>query len=155
MDERRRGPAGIRSDGGCHVSFGCGQHYSPSSSSSSLTISLVGAIIGGRGGVGVAYLSLLSYLLSATEIVDVAFYYFASSSLHVCLLVREKMCWWLALARKKMWRWIASFGESYHGDVLQFAGEAPIIGLFGGKMMMCWHVLQLLKEYFQHNAQSE
>ena len=28
---------------------------------------------------------------------------------------------WLALARKKMRRWIASFGESYHGDVLQFA----------------------------------
>ena len=33
------------------------------------------------------------------------------------------MCWWLALARKKMWRWIASFGESYHGDVLQFAKQ--------------------------------
>ena len=27
------------------------------------------------------------------------------------------MCWWLALVRKKMWRWIASFGKSYHGDV--------------------------------------
>ena len=37
--------------------------------------------------------------------------------------MREKMCWWLALARKKMWRWIASFGESYHGDVLQFAKQ--------------------------------
>jgi hypothetical protein len=60
---------------------------------------------------------------SATEIVDVAFYYFASSSLHVCLLVREKMCWWLALARKKMWQWIASFGKSYHGDVLQFGKQ--------------------------------
>jgi hypothetical protein len=59
----------------------------------------------------------------ATKIVDVAFYYFVSSSLHVCLLVREKMCWWLALARKKMWRWIASFGESYQGDVLQFAKQ--------------------------------
>ena len=57
-------------------------------------------------------------LTSATKIADMAFYYFASSSLHVCLLVREKMCWWLALARKKMWQWIASFGESYHGDVL-------------------------------------
>ena len=54
---------------------------------------------------------------------DVAFYYFASSSLYVCLLVREKMCWWLALARKKMWRWIASLGESYHDDVLQFAKQ--------------------------------
>ena len=62
-------------------------------------------------------------LTSATKIADMAFYYFASSSLHVCLLVREKMCWWLALARKKMWRWIASFGESYHGDVLQFAKQ--------------------------------
>ena len=60
---------------------------------------------------------------SATEIVDVAFYYFASSSLHVCLLVREKMWWWLALARKKMWLWIASFGESYNGDVLQLAEQ--------------------------------
>jgi hypothetical protein len=55
-------------------------------------------------------------LTSATEMDNVAFYYFASSSLHVCLLVRKKMCWWLALARKKMWRWIASFGESYHDD---------------------------------------
>ncbi len=54
---------------------------------------------------------------------DVAIYYFASSSLYVCLLVREKMCWWLALARKKMWRWIASLGESYHNDVLQFAKQ--------------------------------
>jgi hypothetical protein len=60
---------------------------------------------------------------SATKIVDASFYYFASSSLHVCLLVREKMCWWLALARKKMWRWITSFGDSYHGDVLQFAKQ--------------------------------
>jgi hypothetical protein len=61
---------------------------------------------------------------SATEIGDVAFYYFASSSLHVCLLVREKMlCWWLALARKKMWWWLASFGKSYNGDVLQLAEQ--------------------------------
>jgi hypothetical protein len=72
----------------------------------------------------------------AIEIVDVAFYYFASSSLHVCLLVREKMCWWLALTRKKMWRWIASFGESYHGDVLQFAKQ-----LFSGRLL-------LLTEFF-------
>jgi hypothetical protein len=35
-------------------------------------------------------------------------------------LVREKMWWWLALARKKMWRRIASFGKSYLGDVLQY-----------------------------------
>jgi len=39
-------------------------------------------------------------LTSATGIADVAFYYFASSSLHMCLLVGEKMCWWLALSRK-------------------------------------------------------
>jgi hypothetical protein len=37
--------------------------------------------------------------------------------------VREKMCWWLALAKKKMWLWIASFGESYNGDVLQHAKQ--------------------------------
>ena len=37
--------------------------------------------------------------------------------------MREKMLRWLALARKKMRRWIASFGESYHGDVLQFAKQ--------------------------------
>ena len=55
---------------------------------------------------------------SATKIIHVAFYYFASSSLHVYSLVREKMLWWLALTRKKMWRWIASFGESYHGDMV-------------------------------------
>jgi hypothetical protein len=70
-----------------------------------------------------AALGVATLQSSATEIVDVAFYYFASSSLHVCLLVREKMCWWLTLARKKMWRWIASFGESYHGDMLQFAKQ--------------------------------
>jgi hypothetical protein len=33
------------------------------------------------------------------------------------------MWWWLALARKQMWRWIASFGESYNGDVLQYAKQ--------------------------------
>ena len=58
---------------------------------------------------------------SATKIVDVAFYYFASSSLHVYSLVREMMLGWLAFAKKHMWWWIASIGESYHGDVLQFA----------------------------------
>jgi hypothetical protein len=52
-----------------------------------------------------------------------AFYNFASSSLHVYLLMREKMLWWLALARKKMWRWITSFGESHQDDVLQFAKQ--------------------------------
>jgi len=48
-------------------------------------------------------------------------YYFTASSLHMHSLVSEKMWWWLALARKKMWLWIASFGESYNGDVLQLA----------------------------------
>jgi hypothetical protein len=33
------------------------------------------------------------------------------------------MCWWLALAKKKMWLWIASFGESYNGDVLQYTKQ--------------------------------
>ncbi len=33
------------------------------------------------------------------------------------------MCWWLALAKKKMWLWIASFGKSYNGDVLQNAKQ--------------------------------
>jgi hypothetical protein len=68
-------------------------------------------------------------LTSATEIADVAFYYFASSLLHVCLLVREKMCWWLALARKKMWLWITSFGDSYHGDAsCQNMASGPAFG---------------------------
>ncbi len=62
-------------------------------------------------------------LTSTTKIADVAFYYFASSSLHVCLLMREKMCWWLTLARKKMWMWIPSFGDSHHGDTLQYAKQ--------------------------------
>jgi len=53
----------------------------------------------------------------ATKIVNVAFYYFASSSLHMHSFLREKMWWWLALARKKMWLCIASFGESYNGDM--------------------------------------
>jgi hypothetical protein len=68
-----------------------------------------------------AALGVATLQSSATKIVDVAFYYFASSLLHVYLLVREKMLWWLALAKKKMWRWIASFGESYHDDTLQLA----------------------------------
>jgi len=56
-------------------------------------------------------------------------YYFASSTLHVHLLVKEKMWWWLALARKKMWLWIASFGKSYNGDVLQLAQQIFSFGL--------------------------
>jgi hypothetical protein len=74
-----------------------------------------------------AALGVATLRSSATEIIDVAFYYFASSSLHVYSLVREKMLWWLALARKKMWRWIASFGESDNNDMLQdcFAAAIP------------------------------
>jgi len=33
------------------------------------------------------------------------------------------MWWWLALVKTKMCWWIASFGKSYHGDVLQYAKE--------------------------------
>jgi hypothetical protein len=33
------------------------------------------------------------------------------------------MCWWLALAKKKMWLWIASFGNPYNGDVLHIAKQ--------------------------------
>jgi len=42
---------------------------------------------------------------------------------HVHLFVRGMMWWWLALARKKMWCWISSFGYSYQGDVLHFAKQ--------------------------------
>jgi hypothetical protein len=38
-------------------------------------------------------------------------------------LVRKKMWWWLALARNKMLLWLASFGESYNGDVLQYTKQ--------------------------------
>jgi hypothetical protein len=48
-------------------------------------------------------------------------YYLITSSFHVHLLVREKMWWWFALARKKLCWWLASFGKSYHSDVLQHA----------------------------------
>jgi hypothetical protein len=101
---------------------------SPSASSARQLIGLIGFVIAAkaisRRLKQAAALGVATLQLRATEIVDVAFYYFApSSSLHVCLLVREKMCWWLALARKKMWRWIASFGESYNDDVLQLAKQ--------------------------------
>jgi hypothetical protein len=61
---------------------------------------------------------------STTEIANTAStYYFTALSFHMHSLVREMMWWWLALARKKMWWWIPSFGESYHGDVLQYAKQ--------------------------------
>ncbi len=37
------------------------------------------------------------------------------------------MCWWLTRARKKMWWWIASFGYSYHDNVLQYCLAAAIL----------------------------
>jgi len=64
-----------------------------------------------------AALGVATLQSSATKIIDMAFYYFASSLLHVYSLLRETMLWWLALARKKMWRWIASFGKSYNDDM--------------------------------------
>jgi hypothetical protein len=33
------------------------------------------------------------------------------------------MCWWLALTKKNMWLWIASFGDPYNGDVLQYTKQ--------------------------------
>ncbi len=63
-------------------------------------------------------------LRSVTKITKVTItYYCAASLLHVYLLMREKMWWWLALGRKKMWWRIATFGKSYHGDVLQYAKQ--------------------------------
>jgi hypothetical protein len=61
--------------------------------------------------------------ISASEIVNAATAYYAASLLHVHMFVREKMCWWLALAKKKMWLWIASFGDPYNGDVLQYTKQ--------------------------------
>jgi hypothetical protein len=59
--------------------------------------------------------------ISTTKITNTAAsYYHTVSLLHVCSFVREKMCWWLALAKKKMWLWIASFGNSYNDEVLQY-----------------------------------
>jgi hypothetical protein len=57
---------------------------------------------------------------SATKIINAAIYYYCAVSL---IHVHSTMCWWLALARKKLWWWIASFGKSYNGDVLQYAKQ--------------------------------
>jgi len=51
-------------------------------------------------------------------------YYLIASS----FLVRETMWWWLALARKQLCWWLASFGKSYHGDVLQYAKQYFLSG---------------------------
>jgi hypothetical protein len=63
-------------------------------------------------------------LTSANGIASMATFYFCTtSSLHLSINVREKMWWWLADEKKKIWWCIASFGDSYHDDVLQFAKE--------------------------------
>jgi hypothetical protein len=62
--------------------------------------------------------------ISASKIVNATTVNYATSLLHVGLFVREKMmCWWLELSKKKMWCWIASFGKSYLGDVLQYSNQ--------------------------------
>ena len=62
--------------------------------------------------------------LSTTEIANVAStYYLITSSFHIHSLVREMIWWWLVLSRKNLCWWLASFGESYHGDVLQYTKQ--------------------------------
>ena len=69
-----------------------------------------------------AALGVATVQLSATKIANAAStYYLIASLFHVHSLVRETMWWWLALAKKKVWRRIASFGD--HGDVLQFGKQ--------------------------------
>jgi len=102
---------------------------SSSASSAHRLISLVGFVIAAKTKITrrpkqAAALGVATVRSSTTEIANAAsiYYFFTASSLHVHSFVREKMmCWWLALARKNMWLWIASLGESYHGDVLQYA----------------------------------
>jgi hypothetical protein len=61
--------------------------------------------------------------LSATKITNAAIYYYcAATLLHAYSFVRE-MCWWLALAKKKMWLWIASSDDPYNGEVLQYTKQ--------------------------------
>jgi len=43
----------------------------------------------------------IAFYYFASSLLHICFYYFASSLLHICFLVREKMLWWLALARKR------------------------------------------------------
>jgi hypothetical protein len=50
-------------------------------------------------------------------------YYFTILSFQVHSIMREKTWWWLALAKKKMWLWIGSFGNPYDGDMLQLAKQ--------------------------------
>ena len=64
----------------------------------------------------------------ASKIVNSTTAYYAASLLHVCTFVLEKMCWRLVLAMKKIWLWVASFGESYNGDMLHFAKQLLLSG---------------------------
>jgi hypothetical protein len=67
-------------------------------------------------------------LTSATKIASEAILYYSdASSHHVYSLMREKMWWWLALARKKMLRWIASYGYSNHNDVFKYCLATAIL----------------------------
>jgi hypothetical protein len=68
-------------------------------------------------GVGTEY----SRATKIAHMVSTSIYYSTASLLHVCSFAREKMCWWLALAKKNMSWWIPSFGDSYHGDAFQYA----------------------------------
>jgi hypothetical protein len=51
--------------------------------------------------------------ISTSKILNAATVFYATSSLHACLFVREMVnCWWLAFAKKKMWLWIAILENS-------------------------------------------
>jgi hypothetical protein len=58
-------------------------------------------------------------------------FFLATSALHTYSFVREIMWWWLPLARKKMWRWIAFFGDSYNSDASLFAKQ-----LFSDRLLL-------------------
>jgi hypothetical protein len=66
-------------------------------------------------------------LISVTEISNAATFY--------SLFVREMMCWWLAHASKNLWWWIASFGNSYNYDALQYCLAAAILAV-AAKMIL-------------------
>jgi hypothetical protein len=63
-------------------------------------------------------------------------YVYAASLFHVHSFVRETLWWFLAIARKKMCWWIASFGYSYHSDILHFSKQLFTV------------MLQLMTKYF-------
>jgi hypothetical protein len=61
------------------------------------------------------------------------------------LFAHEGECWWLAPVKKKMWPWIASFGESYLSDVLQYTKQLFSLRLRQMKkycvMRECYNIL--------------